>query len=103
MNTIENNILLAEFMQPSFNGFGTYDFDGELLTKEYLKFHSDWNWLMQVVEKIESLGVVVEVRENVCYIEETSKEYFSELEVTKILATYKACVHFVKCYYEQNK
>jgi hypothetical protein len=103
MNTIENNILLAEFMQPSFNGFGTYDFDGELLTKEYLKFHSDWNWLMQVVEKIESLGVVVEVRENVCYIEETSKEYFSELEVTKILATYKACVHFVKCYNEQNK
>jgi hypothetical protein len=90
-------------MQPSFNGFGTYDFDGELLTKEYLKFHSDWNWLMQVVEKIESLGVVVEVRENVCYIEETSKEYFSELEVTKILATYKACVHFVKCYNEQNK
>jgi hypothetical protein len=103
MNTIENNILLAEFMQPSFNGFGTYDFDGQLLTKEYLKFHSDWNWLMQVVEKIESLGVVVEVRENVCYIEETSKEYFSELEVTKILATYKACVHFVKCYNEQNK
>ena len=103
MNTIENNILLAEFMQPSFNGFGTYDFDGELLTKEYLKFHSDWNWLMQVVEKIESLNVVVEVRENVCYIEETSKEYFSELEVTKILATYKACVHFVKCYNEQNK
>jgi hypothetical protein len=103
MNTIENNILLAEFMQPSFNGFGTYDFDGQLLTKEYLKFHSDWNWLMQVVEKIESLNVVVEVRENVCYIEETSKEYFSELEVTKILATYKACVHFVKCYNEQNK
>jgi hypothetical protein len=52
---MESNKLIAEFMQPSFNGFGTYDFNGQLLTKEYLKFDTDWNWLMSVVDKIESI------------------------------------------------
>lgn len=66
-------------------------------------FEYDWNWLMQVVDKIESLGVVVEIRENVCYIETSTNNYYSELEETKIQATYKACVEFVKWYNEQKK
>jgi hypothetical protein len=61
-------------------------------------FEYNWNWLMQVVDKIESLGVVVEIRENVCYIETTPTDYYSELEETKIQATYNACVRFVKWY-----
>jgi hypothetical protein len=106
---MEDNKLLAEFMglvesiipnqywtEKSSEGFGM----GKL--KE-LKYHTDWNWLMQVVEKIESLGVVVEIRENVCYIETTTIDYYSELEETKIQATYIACVRFVKWYNEQNK
>jgi hypothetical protein len=53
--TTENNILLAEFMQPSFNGFGDYDFDGAFYKSIELLFHTDWNWLMQVVEKIQNV------------------------------------------------
>ena len=62
MNTAENR-LIAEFMNfvessitnkywtnKSSEGFGI----GELVD---LQFHSDWNWLMKVVEKIESTEV----------------------------------------------
>ena len=105
MNTIENNILLAEFMQPSFNGFGTYDFDGQLLTKEYLKFHSDWNWLMQVVEKIESLNFIVYIETNYCqlYNATNHEELIKSIYSTKIESVYNACVEFIKWYNEQNK
>lgn len=65
-------------------------------------YHNDWNWLMEVVEKIESLGVVVEIRDNVCYIETTPIDYYSELEETKIQATYKAVVEFIKWHNNQT-
>lgn len=99
------NILIAEFM-----GIDTA-FDGRFsinpITKyggwELMVYHSDWNWLMEVVKKIESLNVVVEIRENVCYIETTPQNYTSELGPTKIQATYKACVEFIKWYNKQNK
>jgi len=65
-------------------------------------FEYDWNWLMQVVDKIESLGFVVSISENVCYVETTLTDYYSELEETKIQATYNACVRFVKWYNEQK-
>jgi hypothetical protein len=103
-----NNKLLAEFMGFQQTNIGWYDAEEVLLraerdnTFDNLKFHSDWNWLMQVVEKIESLGVVVEIRENVCYIETTPTDYYSELEDTKIQATYNACVDFVKWYNTQE-
>lgn len=75
---------------------------GYLLAPSNLMFHSDWNWLMEVVEKIEKLGVVVEIRENVCYIETSPNNYYSELEDTKLQATYKAVVEFIKWYNEQK-
>jgi len=100
-----DNKLIAEFL-----GYETYEMNG-VLNVEYSEdnirtiqdthYHIDWNWLMQVVEKIESLGVVVEIRENVCYIETTPNDYYSELETTKIQAVYKACVEFIKWYNEQ--
>jgi hypothetical protein len=106
---MEDNKLLAEFMGFQQTNIGWYDAEEVLLraerdnTFDNLKFHSDWNWLMEVVEKIESLGVVVEIRESVCYISPFPNNYVSELEETKIQATYIACVRFVKWYNEQNK
>ena len=76
---IEGNKLIAEFIGFSINQFGEienlelpfqwmatyvnciYDIhhkDFPLLErKDYYKFHSSWDWLMPVVEKIESLNI----------------------------------------------
>ena len=107
MSTTENNKLLAEFMgfveSPTTNkywtkrsseGFGI----GELV---YLKFHTDWYWIMRVVEKIEGLGFIFKLTTG-------SSTFLKKNEVliwndefrgdSKIQATYNACVEFVKLY-----
>lgn len=91
-NIAENNKLMAEFLgntETHIKNFGGI---------EKTKYHSDWNWLMSVVEKIESFEYLVEIRENVCFIKTSEQDYFSELENTKIKAVYNACVKFIKWY-----
>lgn len=95
-NIAENNKLMAEFLgntETHIKNFGGI---------EKTKYHSDWNWLMSVVDKIESLGYLVEIRENVCFIKTSEQDYFSELEETKRQAVYKACVEFIKWYNKQK-
>jgi hypothetical protein len=132
MNTIENNILLAEFMGLSktkmfFNlKTGNYvknetDECEVRPTEVYLKnnkpitnfyYYSDWNWLMEVVEKIETMGGAVCIGNGNCvmiifYLTDVMGESYSETREltgeTKIEATYNACVEFIKWYNEQNK
>lgn len=98
---MEDNKLIAEFMgfaeSPTTNkywtkrsseGFGI----GELVD---LKFHTDWNWLMQVVEKIESLDIYYNK-----YIDYNSSMFTSgKIELsTNIDNVYNACVEFIKWY-----
>lgn len=40
---------------------------------DYCKFHSDWNWIMEVVEAIEKLGHIVDIWNNVCVIPHLKK------------------------------
>jgi hypothetical protein len=89
-----NNKLIAEFMQPSFNGFGTYDFNGQLLTKEYLKFDTDWNWLMKVVEKCRE-----ESNDEDSYWEAI---YYSLVDLD-IDSVYNAVVKFITWYNETKQ
>jgi len=105
MNT-ENNKLIAEFM-------------GRVIPEDELEFYdenptthyydSDWNWLMEVVEKIKKEtnedeflnrlittesrnGIVLEFNLENCF----RKSYLS------IEAVYNACVEFIK-WYNENK
>tara|TARA_B110000967_G_scaffold128632_1_gene131382 strand:+ start:4587 stop:4952 length:366 start_codon:yes stop_codon:yes gene_type:complete len=69
---------------------------------EYSKYHTSWDWLMPVVEKIEALKYRVEISHNGCLIEshkdlDTARinSGIGEIEPTKLKATYKAVVEFI--------
>lgn len=91
MNTIKNNKLLEEFLDIRVS-FDTVFINGMYITAtdEDLQFHSDWNWLMQVVEKIISLKNI--------YTQEQQRVFLSICP--NIGITYDACVEFVKWYNE---
>ena len=127
-NIIENNKMIAEFLDWEFDdlsetfetpflklvdpqAFGDEQFSCKLQDFE-LDFHTDYNWLIKVVEKIENLQdenncAIYNVRIEQCFVEiiinhisETIVEVDSN---SKIQAVYQACVEFIKWYNEQNK
>ena len=91
MTTTENNKIIAQFLEISHQ-------------KIAMNFHSNWNILMDVVEKIESLGFFFEIKRN--WVRITKKREIIvirwEQDKYKIEATYNACVEFIK-WYNQNK
>jgi len=111
-NTTENNKLIAEFLGFQSTTLGWFDNEEHLINVEKdntfddLKFHSDWNWLMEVVEKIENYNEYTNVFfapegcEINCYIENGFS--FSNDCDTKIEAVYNACIEFIKWYNEQK-
>ena len=123
MNTTENNKLIAEFMGRSISPITLAEFrklkprDKHLVSGAFvedLQYHSDWNWLMEVVEKIEQLRYVTEISGNIerkftCIAyPNTSEEYISrigygkEMFLNKKYVTYQAVVAFIKWYNEQK-
>lgn len=111
---IENNKLLAKFMGMSQgkpnetrwknDWFEQLTVNGNVFESgrrhEYLHFDSDWNWLMEVVEKIESLDYGFEIIGNYCKIGNNANIQCSQ--PTKIQAVYNACITFVKWYNENS-
>lgn len=137
---LENNKLVADFMELvpiEYNG--NYQFsDGVYFSSsskdkqevqnsiyKYVKYSTDWNWLMQVVEKIENLKPIIflsgrnwigfevkiyktfNTQTNYCtinYLKDsgliTVSNGFSKN--SKIEATYNACIEFIKWYNENN-
>lgn len=84
----ERNKLIAQFMGLSHLHNQT--------RVETLKYHSSWDWLMPVVEKIEKTFAYVNIKGcavNISTIIETSAP-------TKIEATWIAVVMFIKWYNE---
>src|SRR5205814_9893195 len=56
MNNIDGNKCIAEFMGiPKEGIFITTNFEGKMQFSTDYQYHSSWDWLMEVVEKIESL------------------------------------------------
>ncbi len=68
-------------------------------------YDTDWNKLMAVVEKIESLpcGLIVEINGSYTIANGIDQEYYLEYGgETKILNTYRAVVEFIKWYKTQQ-
>lgn len=111
MNT-ENNKIIAEFMEEKrFNSpFVVFDIPqhlrenstiengGSLFSDEQLRYHSDWNWLMEVVEKIDYLERNTEKEE---FIQKISTVTSLPLFTPKH-TLYNACVEFINWYNKQK-
>ena len=116
MKTIEINKLIAEFMGLNLHqGIwrkSTLATERKICKEDALKYHEDWNWLMVVVEKIESIeyGIYqVDILQEGCKILERCRLLIDnrvgklESDTTKIESVYLACVEFIKWYNNQNK
>ena len=113
-NILENNRLIAEFLgqksdKYEFPQFGYMNTKGDFITEfndSQLKFHKDWNWLMEAVEKIESKGFDIFINTCVCRIVDVGEDRFEDIECfvnnNKKQAVYKAVVEFIKWYNNQN-
>lgn len=102
MNTTENNKIIAEFMEWDILNDMTYSkvTKGKWVALDKLKFNSNWNWLMEVVEKIrfktdctpfnfedwQSLITAIEI----CLLNLNIKD------------TFNACTEFIKWYNKQK-
>ena len=128
-NITENNQLIAEFMgvfdkilstgnihswsdAPFY--YTTEDTREKVIKNisKYSKYSKDWNWLMKVVEKIESIEdcvYQVDILQEGCKILKRCCLLIDkrvgklESDTTKIESVYSACVEFIKWYNEQNK
>lgn len=123
---LEGNKLIAEFMGYHFKKnieryAGTFYYKGKkrFVQPESLQYHSSWDWLMPVVEKIESIvdsyhgHFGVHISSNNCTIQATNfrsdkiKEppmFFADhYGATKIEATWLAVVFFIKWYNTHNE
>ena len=103
---IENNKIIAEFINYTIKEnelFDNKDLYIQHIT-DTLKFDTDWNWLMEVVEKIESKGFNFEIKRNWARISRKGENIVLRWEEdrNKIDAVYNACVEFIK-WYNQNK
>ncbi len=114
MNTTENNKLIAEFMGAKYDKDTTFPIHKNDLwlpnhgvcnfvdnNGKSLKFHSDWNWLMEVVEKIELEGHKLS---NISkYIHNNKTIFDLKLSEVNIVTVYDYVVEFIIWYNQQNK
>ena len=111
MNT-ENNKIIAEFLGKEYKDnsividytqFSGVNPSGKVWQET--KYHKDWNWLMEVVEKIESLGYSYStyLSGNVRVVNFRSIIDYNLIGGTLQETNYNACVEFIKWYNEQSK
>lgn len=121
---IENSRLLAEFLGAPITQDGEFEMyglipsveDGEweshFFKPENMPFDTDWNWIMEVVQRINTIddfkytvriySMDIEIYNN--ETGDTIVNLFSDYSTDQlILSVYGACVEFVKWYNEQNK
>ena len=127
MKTTKGNKLIAEFMSnfekykdwhsyvdsglQYISSWGLQSDDKKDEDAKRFEYHSSWDWLMPVVEKIEKLYYAVIITQNTCTIQASimgdrtviSKQISNyDEDNTKLSNTYKAVVEFIQ-WYNENK
>ena len=97
MRNLENNRLIAEFMNYNLEivnneVYFTHDDMLESLSDEELHFDTDWNWLMEVVGKILTVGDDTNQWDSV----------LNELQSITIKNVYEACIEFINWHNGKN-
>jgi hypothetical protein len=112
---LEGNKLIAEFMGMEYHWYPKNNyyarpqhtfFEGNKIWGiEDLKFHSSWDWLMPVIERIESLGYRWEIG-----MSTTSPYHYCKIwsigsieGISPLDAIYGACIEFIKWYNKQTE
>lgn len=109
--TAENNKIIAEFMgfikeDSNTNWFYSID-KGRYFRENELLYNLDWNWLMEVVEKIESLGFNFNITSKDATVLQYHRAIYQTLiykidGTNKIQAVYNTCLAFIE-WYNKNK
>lgn len=105
---IENAKLISAFLDDGTRHptcHGAYPF-GIFCRWEYMKYHSSWDWLMLVVDKIEEHGHPVQICQKDCnifrqYSLRPSEVLSSITSTTKHAAAYVAVLKFINWYNSQ--
>ena len=92
-------------------GKGEYNSEAEVFLTELedieLEYHTSWDWLMPVVESMESMGYNVSIMRRcwvVVFDTNVMKEIVSiERRASKLEVTYEAVVEFIKQYNENER
>ena len=91
MNTQENNKIIAEFMGIIPNEAGVYMMSKHKgYSLENLLYHTEWDWLMPVVEKIDNLFGEDDIVDDMI-----NKVHNAVLQFNRDI-TYNAVVEFIK-------
>ena len=101
--TTENNKIIAEFIwwkEKEEDFMFNPKTSGSIYVKSLL-FHKDWNWLMEVVEKMEEMAdwsLELLTTDKKAYQMLIPLSNTNVIVETKIEAVYNACVEFIKWY-----
>lgn len=82
--------------------------DGACYEIDELKYHSDWNWLMDCVSKIESLGFIFSIKEQSSAIRDKKTREYLQIRLngedsSKIESVYNNCFQFIQWYNQQKQ
>ena len=110
MKTLENNKIIAEFLNIKLHPCETIEnfkflpieerglYNGYFIDE--LKYHEDWNKLMEVVKQIDKISLDAQIIWN---LEVKANDIFDSLREVNIQLTYNRVIDFINFYNEQNK
>ena len=110
-NVLTGNKLIAEFMNLGIQlHMVEHPISGEYIDIEDLEYHESWDWLMPVVDNIDSIEVngdtfAIDMFQTGCQVFRYSMyngEIITTEGVNRLDATYKAVIEFIK-WYNKNK